>query len=843
MLFLFGGIWFAYYSFQPIYGPDFEFKAQILSTDNFYAADQRAYEGKVLSKTLFSFDVTEVKGDSTLLINHCFEVRKPSGEEIFKVKRQYGIDPKTGKHIPTHGDRERTGYFFAPPNNSQKDSFDYWHINYDQPIRMGYLRTESIQGLHLDCYESVFTADQTMNLKHLPDVPDRRGVELDVRLKIWVEPVTGQMIKYTDEATAWFYDIESGDRLHPWNHFENKFEELSISRKISEAKINHQSRQWNLRYIPFIFFAVGITVLLIGYKFKLKLSWRIYFAVGLVAAIGICFSILFYQSISENNQLKLEKDFDQESESIHLAFKREIDASLSTLYPISSLFQINPTVSRAHFSEFVGAYLQQQQLNMSVAWVPIIRHEQRSEYEREMSKLASNDFCIYTDLMVHDKRCAGDQAVYCPVTYIEPSRGNHSALGFDLLSDETRRQVLSEASATGEVAASATINLVQDRAKNKAIILVLPVSSDSGDALGYITAPIRILDLFSNALSSRQANPYLQVVLRNESGEELYRLFDNKNIDPKSSTLTKTASIQVGNKIWQLEFISMPTYGAIYENSIQHFILIGGILLSCVIATFFYFLLTDNRKALSESNFRLAAELQERQKAEEKLADIEQFAYIASHDLQEPLRTIRSYVQLIQENFKDEVSKEVNQFMNTITGATQRMHELINDLLNYSKIGKEDMKQSIDCNQLIEDIRRDLAASIEEKNAKINVAKLPTVEGFRSGLHSVFLNLINNGIKFQEDQNRPEINIQAVQRKTEVEFSISDNGIGIENKHFSQIFVIFRRLYHQSEFSGTGIGLAQCKKIVELHGGRIWLDSQPGEGTTFYFTIPTNAKE
>jgi signal transduction histidine kinase/CHASE3 domain sensor protein len=222
---------------------------------------------------------------------------------------------------------------------------------------------------------------------------------------------------------------------------------------------------------------------------------------------------------------------------------------------------------------------------------------------------------------------------------------------------------------------------------------------------------------------------------------------------------------------------------------------------------------------------------------ERKNKEIEQFAYVASHDLQEPLRTISNFSTLLEEKLKTHTDKEEREYINYITGGTQRMSQLIFDLLEYSRIGKDMNKISINCNELVSEVLTDMAANIKESGAEIHVEKLPVVNGVVY-LKSLFQNLISNAIKFQRERAHPVISISATDKGKEFLFSIKDNGIGIEKAYHERIFLIFQRLHTRTEYAGTGIGLSQCKKAVELHGGKIWVESEPGKGSTFKFTIP-----
>ncbi len=230
---------------------------------------------------------------------------------------------------------------------------------------------------------------------------------------------------------------------------------------------------------------------------------------------------------------------------------------------------------------------------------------------------------------------------------------------------------------------------------------------------------------------------------------------------------------------------------------------------------------------------------------EAKNKELEQFAYIASHDLQEPLNTISSFIGLIAEDYGDSFDDVGRESLTFIKDASVRMKKLIDALLQYSRLGRSKDYSDVDCNTIFKELVADLKNVIETTKAKINVKNLPIVKGSEVELRLLLQNLVSNAIKFREPNSIPEINVSCSKKNDPEgtsngfwEFSIQDNGIGIPEQHKERIFAIFQRLHSREQYQGTGIGLAHCKKIVESHGGTIWLESQEGKGSTFYFTIP-----
>lgn len=222
---------------------------------------------------------------------------------------------------------------------------------------------------------------------------------------------------------------------------------------------------------------------------------------------------------------------------------------------------------------------------------------------------------------------------------------------------------------------------------------------------------------------------------------------------------------------------------------------------------------------------------------EEKNKELEQFVYIASHDLHEPLRTTSGFVDLFQKQYKGILDEKADSYLSHITQSVQRMRTLINDLLEYSRIGSNKELSVINCNTLLNDVLADLSIALKEANASVITGDLPVINGHPTAMKQLFQNLVANGIKFRKNDTAPTISISAQQKDTYWEFSFTDNGIGIHKKHNDKVFEIFQRLHNRKEYDGSGIGLAHCKKIVELHKGDIWVESTPGKGSTFYFTI------
>jgi signal transduction histidine kinase len=218
-------------------------------------------------------------------------------------------------------------------------------------------------------------------------------------------------------------------------------------------------------------------------------------------------------------------------------------------------------------------------------------------------------------------------------------------------------------------------------------------------------------------------------------------------------------------------------------------------------------------------------------------AELEQFAYVASHDLQEPLRTVSSYLQLLQRRYRDRLDTDANEFIDYAVDGAKRMRALINDLLTYARVssrGKPPEPTPLD--EVVDEVLAGLRTAVEEHAAVVTRRPLPTLQVDRGQMAQLYQNLLSNALKFVKD-GPPRVRLDAEKRGGDWLLSVSDDGIGIEPRYADRVFEIFKRLHARNEYEGTGIGLAICKKIVQRHGGRIWVESEPGRGATFYFTI------
>jgi signal transduction histidine kinase len=249
------------------------------------------------------------------------------------------------------------------------------------------------------------------------------------------------------------------------------------------------------------------------------------------------------------------------------------------------------------------------------------------------------------------------------------------------------------------------------------------------------------------------------------------------------------------------------------------------------------------REALKVANAELIANREELRRIASELersnTELEQFAYIASHDLQAPLRSVTGFLDLLSRRYKGQLGAEADEFISFAVKGAERMHQLINEILAFSRVGtRGGPLELVNSRESLDEALGNLKIEIEESVAQITVNELPIVTADRHQLVLLFQNLVGNAVKYHKQDQSPCIHVDAEEKEDEWEFLVRDKGIGIDRRYAKRIFEIFQRLHTIKEYPGTGIGLAICKKIVERHGGRIWVESEPGEGSTFFFTLP-----
>ena len=602
---------------------DFSYSADVISLDNFYDEEKQAFPGQTISVTKFFYQTTSAK-NGVLTVKNVFDVRQSTGEKIFAVERLYGIGQETGIHVAGYGDSDRTGYLFAPHGLKEGQPFTYWHINYDEPATMEYQGTENLFGLTVYRYQANYHADQTANLGFLPGVPLLRGVNLDIKLTTWIEPVTGRLIKYEDYTTAYYYDKKTGERLHPWNQFHNEYTEDSVRTQVNLARIEKLKVDILGRVIPMALVVLGLGLMIAAYRVskkknkkdagnELSISPLLLALVVFVCAVGV--TVLLWWFVLQGVRQKDSERFSQDVQKISEIITSQLGTYRNAFGGISGLFAASGTITRSEWESYTGAFNLAQNYPgvRGISFVAHVVPENKVSHIRSVRAEGFPDYNIFP---------AGDRTEYDPVTYIEPfDEYNQRAFGFDIFSDLVRRTAIERARDSGKPTLTGKITLIQEKDPQAppGFLLIVPVykkvaphetTTDRRNAIiGYVTAPFRVDQLIDN-LKSR-FNPNVAFAIYDGSalqhgGEKNAALMYTSDqssftLNPSYSPVIKrTVTVAAIDYPWVVSFVSTPSFGS---DNFQHTLLFGilglGTLASVFLAFLVYSLTTERVRALS----------------------------------------------------------------------------------------------------------------------------------------------------------------------------------------------------------------------------------------------------
>jgi signal transduction histidine kinase len=441
------------------------------------------------------------------------------------------------------------------------------------------------------------------------------------------------------------------------------------------------------------------------------------------------------------------------------------------------------------------------------------------------------------------------------IDHLEPPPGNTRAFGLDFLSETNRRRAALLARRTGAPAATAPISLVQSRGQSLGIDLMVPVfgapPSQTGAPRqwsGIVYAAFRLDNLLRGILGAMP-----------NAGIEVYDLGPSVTVGPGSPigpravafdlrpdhikldldpNRTRVGTVAVAGRRWAIAYTRTASALTAGERAVPWVIAIAGILVSLLAAALLRTLSTSRERAVALAE-EMTVELREREdQLRRSNEELEHFAYLASHDLQEPLRTITSYVGLLESRAADKLDERARSWLNFVSEGAERMSHLIADLLEYSRTGRTDAEaEPVALDDAWDLAVANLEHAIADAGATVERGALPTVRARPREMTSMLQNLIGNGLKYQRDGVAPVVRASSERRDGAWEIAVTDNGIGIDPRFQERVFGLFQRLHTAEEYPGTGMGLAIVKKIVESNGGAVRVESTPGQGAVFVVTL------
>lgn len=578
----------------------------------------------------------------------------------------------------------------------------------------------------------------------------------------------------------------------------------------------------------------------------LELSFRQAAAAG-ITLMALLIATTWYWHESQRNLVQLARaDFAAKVFGLKEQINERLATHFAVLAGIGSFMATDPEhIKRKNWRRYV------EQLNtasllpgvLSIGYAPVLHPASIENHFRHMKDEGFPEYKVRPD---------GYREAYVPVSLLEPmSIRSRSALGFDLRSDATRRMAMLASTNSGLPAISGKAVLVGDHtasgASQPGFLVFFPLfkpDAQPGTAAqhravlqGFIFSQLRAHDFFAAALRHADTGLGVEIHDGKKIGEQslLYRSTASPAVP---ASLQSETRMSVGNHYWTLRVSDRFTSSeSIIAGPLPTAVLLGGIAFSLLLVSLGLALAKVSTHSLKLSDTsrkleHLAGALKDSN------AELQRFAYVASHDLRAPIRTIRGFTQILGKSAHDRLTAEENDFIARIEFSISHMQEMIETLLQYARIDSKAKEFApVDLSQVCKTALEMLDASIAETDARVEVGRLPVVMGDSVQLVELIQNLVANALAYRGDAP-PRIRISAERTDKEHIISVHDNGIGIDPASHDKIFEMFKRLRAQDKIPGTGIGLATCRRVMQRHGGRIWLESEPGKGSRFSFALP-----
>ena len=516
-------------------------------------------------------------------------------------------------------------------------------------------------------------------------------------------------------------------------------------------------------------------------------------------------------------------------------------------YAVRGFFDVEGRPSRRDFDRFMDSQSVQQRYPgaLSLGFAEHTSLEDRAEFIRQVDRDVETSGLPYPRFSIRPNAQRPESVV---VDYIHPVVGLERAYGFDLLSEAARRTAVERARDRARIAASAPLTFVTERMGDvRGVIVYLPVyegrtqrpEPDQRDARfrGVAYAALRFPDLLrglvpgGDDLELYDVGSVDAVPARIRAGDEAFNVRGEADAESRDRATSRIMPLTVAGRRWSMYYATDRALVSATERAIPWLIAVFGLVVSLLAGSVVHALASARHRAQS-----LAEQMTEELKRSNE--ELERFAFLASHDLQQPLRTVSGFVQLLERQYGSKLDPAAREYVEHALRGTKQMGTLIDDLLAYSRVTRDDRPLApVPLDDAWDAAVEQLSATIESSDASVRRGALPVVDGDRGQLVQVFANLIGNAVKYRGEA-APEVEAEARRVNGVWEIAVQDNGIGIDPRDHERIFEMFRRLHTEDEFEGTGVGLALAKRIVERSGGDIRVESRRGAGSRFVVVLP-----
>jgi signal transduction histidine kinase len=527
------------------------------------------------------------------------------------------------------------------------------------------------------------------------------------------------------------------------------------------------------------------------------------------------------------------------------AIRGRMAAYTDVLYGVRGLFEASGSVSRREFHEYMSSVeLTSRYPGVQVLGVAeLVPTDHTQDLVASVRRDARRSHLGYPRFAISGPAAIERRLV---IDYLEPVRGNEAAFGLDFFAEPNRRRAAERALTDGVAAATAPVRLVQDPRAARGFLVYLGIRR--GDVVGTAYAAFRTANLMHGILGAvRGAHLQLEDVGPGPGAPVQERaktvaIYTTGGPQPQHGAVAQHFDL-LGRR-WALRYAPTAPVLPRAERLLPWALLAAGLALAALAARLLSAAARTERRALALAT-RMTADLRAKEaELERSNEELARFAYVASHDLREPLRSVTGFIGLLSRRHGSELGEDARTWIGYAMEGAERMNGLIGDLLEYSRAGHSRVDAAADADLAVsfERATGNLAAAIEECDAAVTAGALPAVAADQREMDQVMQNLLANAIKYRGER-RPDVHVEAERTDAGWAVSVQDNGIGIDPAHQDEVFDLFQRLRQSGDNEGTGMGLSICKKIVEARGGRIVLESTPGEGSRFTVELPAALRE